>query len=129
MFRSHKGSSSRNTWLNEVLGSVFTRMPVATSPGQLRCSDLSAVRGSAGSAEAQVLFGSIVGNVTDASGAAVPDATVKVTQRESNESGEVKTNESGGFVLSTLPAGTYDITISKGGFRSYTAKNNPYKAT
>ena len=64
-------------------------------------------------AEAQVLFGSIVGNVTDSSGAAVPDATVKVTQRETNESREVKTNETGGFVLSTLPAGTYDITIAK----------------
>src|ERR1019366_4061889 len=76
-------------------------------------------------AEAQVLFGSFVGNVTDASGAAVPDATVKVTQRETNESREVKTNETGGFVLSTLPAGTYEITISKAGFRSYTSKNNP----
>ena len=75
-------------------------------------------------AEAQVLFGSIVGNVTDASGAAVPDATVKVTQRETNESREVRTNETGGFVLSTLPAGTYDITISKVGFRNYTSKNN-----
>src|SRR5271166_3408906 len=75
-------------------------------------------------AEAQVLFGSIVGNVTDSSGAAVPDATVKVTQRETNESREVKTNETGGFVLSTLPAGTYDIRISKAGFRTYTSQNN-----
>jgi hypothetical protein len=74
--------------------------------------------------EAQVLFGSIVGNVTDTSGAAVPDAVVKVTQRETTESREVKTNESGGFVLSTLPAGTYDITISKTGFRSYTSQSN-----
>src|ERR1017187_5234475 len=56
-------------------------------------------------AEAQVLFGSIVGNVTDASGAAVPDATVKVTQRETNESREVKTNDTGGFVLSTYRRG------------------------
>ena len=31
-------------------------------------------------ARAQVLYGSLVGNVTDATGASVPGATVKVTQ-------------------------------------------------
>ena len=54
-------------------------------------------------AQAQLLFGSIVGNVVDSSGAAVPGATVRVTQLETNESRETKTNESGGYLLSTVP--------------------------
>jgi hypothetical protein len=69
---------------------------------------------------AQVLFGSLVGSVTDPSGAAVPGATVKVTQAETSDTRETKTNESGGFTLSTIHAGTYKIEISKEGFRGYT---------
>ena len=34
------------------------------------------------SADAQVLYGSIVGNVTDSTGAAVPGATVTIEQAE-----------------------------------------------
>src|SRR5439155_16933753 len=74
---------------------------------------------------AQVLFGSIVGTVTDPSGAAVPQATVKVTNQDTNETREVATNEAGGFVLSTLPAGTYSVAISKTGFKTFTAQGTP----
>ena len=74
---------------------------------------------------AQVLFGSIVGTVTDSSGAAVPQAAVKVTNQETNETREVETNDAGGYVLSTLPAGTYNVAISKTGFRAFTAQRTP----
>jgi hypothetical protein len=76
-------------------------------------------------ADAQVLFGSIVGSVTDASGAAVPNAQVKVTNQETNETREVATNDAGGYVLSTLPAGTYNVSVSKTGFRTFTAQHTP----
>jgi outer membrane receptor protein involved in Fe transport len=74
-------------------------------------------------AAAQLLFGSIVGNVTDASGAAVPGATVTVTQLETNETRETKTNDQGGFTLSTIHTGTYNISVAKEGFKGYTADN------
>src|SRR5690242_17059600 len=74
---------------------------------------------------AQVLFGSIVGTVTDSSGAAVPQAAVKVTNEETNETREVESNDAGGYVLSTLPAGTYTVSISKTGFRAFTAQRTP----
>ena len=70
---------------------------------------------------AQVLFGSIVGTVIDASGAAVPDARIKVTQAETNDTREIRTNESGGFTLTTIHPGTYRVEIAKEGFRGFTA--------
>lgn len=73
-------------------------------------------------AQAQVLYGSIVGSVTDSTGAIVPGALVKVTQLETNQSREVVTNESGGYTLSTVPAGTYDVSITKSGFRAFSAQ-------
>jgi hypothetical protein len=41
---------------------------------------------------AQVLFGSVVGRVTDASGASVPEATVRITEISTNDSRTVQTN-------------------------------------
>src|ERR1051326_3838906 len=76
-----------------------------------------------GLVQAQVLYGSLVGNVTDASGAGVPGATVKVTQTETNESREIQTSETGGYTLSTLAAGPYTLTVSKQGFRTFTTEN------
>ncbi|HWB86510.1 MAG TPA: TonB-dependent receptor [Bryobacteraceae bacterium] len=78
-----------------------------------------------GPAKAQVLFGSIVGNVTDATGAAVPGATVRVSSQQTNETREVTTNDAGGYVLSTLPAGTYRVSVTKTGFRTFNAEETP----
>ena len=72
---------------------------------------------------AQVLFGSMVGSILDSSGAAVPNAAVRVTQLETNESRETQTNESGGFNLSTLKAGTYKVAILKEGFKTFYVEN------
>ncbi len=53
----------------------------------------------------------------------MPDATVRVTQTQTNESREVKTNESGGYTLSGVPAGTYNVSISKTGFRDFSTQS------
>src|SRR5258707_10731273 len=68
---------------------------------------------------AQVLFGSMVGSVTDASGAAVPAATVNITEMSTNETRTVPTNDAGAYTVSTLPAGTYQVEIAKTGFRGF----------
>ena len=72
---------------------------------------------------AQVIFGSMVGNVTDASGAAVPNATVKITETLTNVSRTVQTNEAGAYTVSTVPAGNYQVEISKEGFRGFITSN------
>src|SRR5438309_1067518 len=61
---------------------------------------------------AQVLYGSIVGTVTDASGSLVPEANVKAIQVETNETRTTTTNQGGVYTLSTLPAGTYIVRVS-----------------
>ena len=81
------------------------------------------VSGAAQTGQAQVLYGSIVGNVTDSSGASVPGAIVKVTQIETNESREVTTNDSGAFSLTTIHTGTYNVSVTKAGFQSFAAEN------
>jgi len=74
--------------------------------------------GTAQQLNAQVLYGSLVGNVTDQSGAAVPGATVKVTQAQTDFTRSVVTDQSGGYSLSTIPAGTYTVEVTKVGFKT-----------
>src|SRR5262245_17098496 len=75
-----------------------------------------------GLASAQVLFGSLVGNVTDASGAAVPGATVRITQTDANESRQVQTNDLGVYSFPAVPAGEYAVVVSKPGFETATQR-------
>ena len=74
-------------------------------------------------ATAQVLFGSMVGNVTDASDAAIPGASVKITDMSTNELRTFSAAENGGYNAVNLPAGTYQIEISREGFRTFVSSN------
>jgi hypothetical protein len=72
---------------------------------------------------AQVLYGSIVGTVTDSSNNAVPQATVRITDTRTNQTRETQTNDLGGYSFPTLPAGSYDIAFTKPGYKTYSAKS------
>jgi hypothetical protein len=74
-------------------------------------------------ANGQTLYGSIVGNVTDTSKAAVPDAKVKLTQVETNLSHELVTNSSGAYVYNDAPPGRYRVVIAKEGFQTFNARD------
>jgi hypothetical protein len=75
------------------------------------------------SARAQVIFGSVVGNVTDPSGASIPGATVKLINVATNDTLNATTNESGGYTVADLTAGTYRIEVTKEGFRTFIVPN------
>jgi hypothetical protein len=72
-------------------------------------------------ANAQVLFGSMVGNVTDPSGAAVPGASVKVTNVATNDVLSATSNDAGVYTIADLNAGTYRVEVTKEGFRTFVA--------
>src|SRR6476659_688285 len=63
-------------------------------------------------AQAQVLYGSIVGNVEDSSGAALPGATVTITSKETGLSKTVVTNDVGSYTFTNVLAGVYDVKVS-----------------
>src|SRR5215213_4641698 len=65
-----------------------------------------------GAARAQVLYGSLTGNVTDPAGAAVPGAKVEVTNVSTNETKSVTSDERGGYEFSNLQVGVYRLTVS-----------------
>jgi Carboxypeptidase regulatory-like domain/TonB dependent receptor len=69
-------------------------------------------------AEAQNL-GSIVGIVTDPSGAIVNGAQVRITDQNTNLTRTYTTNETGNYVASALPAGKYLVEVSGPGFKAW----------
>jgi hypothetical protein len=68
----------------------------------------------------QQVVGAITGTVTDPTGAAVPDATVKALNAATNFEIVAHTKSNGTYVVPELPAGTYKLTISKDGFKTET---------
>ncbi len=66
--------------------------------------------------EAQVLTGSIVGSVTDPSGAVVAGATVTAVDRSTNREHRATTGTNGEFVIPNVPFGFYRVTIEAKGF-------------
>ncbi len=72
---------------------------------------------------AQNIYGSLVGNVTDSSGASIPGATVTATQTETNLTREVVTNEAGAYSIPNIPSGTYQVVVAVPGFQNFTARD------
>jgi hypothetical protein len=62
--------------------------------------------------------GEVNGAVVDSSGAAVPDAEVKVTEQSTNLVTEKDTNQDGAYVITNLLPGHYVLTVEKQGFKS-----------
>jgi outer membrane receptor protein involved in Fe transport len=65
---------------------------------------------------AQSIHGGIVGQVTDESGASVPGAAVTVKNVNTGATREAVTNEEGLYRFSSLPIGTYSVSVAKTGF-------------
>jgi len=61
--------------------------------------------------------GTVAGTVTDPSGGAVVGAAVTLTDTSTNTTRSGVTNETGRYILVDIPSGTYNLTVSKTGFR------------
>ncbi len=68
---------------------------------------------------AQSTTADITGSVTDASGAAIPNATVTLTEVDTKEVRTTKTGGGGDYTFSELGPGNYTVQISEPGFKSY----------
>ena len=68
--------------------------------------------------------GTIIGLVTDQSGAVVPDVTVTITDTATKAVRTATTNTAGRYVFVNVPPGTYDVTFTKAGFAKVTVPND-----
>ena len=68
-------------------------------------------------ARAQAVTGTLLGTVTDASGGAVPGATVTATEAQTNVKRSTTTNEIGQYLFASLLNGTYTVDTELQGFK------------
>jgi hypothetical protein len=83
---------------------------------------LFAVLAIAPAAFAQSVTGQISGTVTDASGAVVTGATVKLTHDLSTQARSFTTDGNGSFTFVGIVPGAYTLNVTQAGFRTYEQK-------
>src|ERR1700742_251689 len=93
---------SRKCSLFSVLLVLFSFLPLALSNAHAQSATA----------------GAIAGTVSDASGAVLPGATVKVTNSATGDERTVKTGKSGEFRIPELQPGVYGATITMDGFQT-----------
>src|ERR1700761_1975078 len=65
---------------------------------------------------AQAIYGSIYGQVTDPSGAAIPNATITVSDESKGTSVQTTSNQSGEYTVPNLIPDVYDVKAEAAGF-------------
>ncbi len=73
---------------------------------------------------AQATSGTILGQVTDAQSAGVPQASVTAKSEKTGLTQTVQTNNNGDYALVNLPPDLYTVTVTKDGFSTTVTNNN-----
>jgi len=76
------------------------------------------VLSSAGTIFGQAVTGTILGRVSDSTGAVVANATVQIQNTETGSSQTLQTDSEGRYLVRNLAPGTYDATVSQPGFQT-----------
>jgi Carboxypeptidase regulatory-like domain/TonB dependent receptor-like, beta-barrel len=79
---------------------------------------LTLIAATFGTTFGQAVYGSVFGTVTDSSGAAVPNATVTITNTGTNVSETTRTNGSGYYTQTRLIPGTYRVKVEAPTFKA-----------
>ena len=74
-------------------------------------------------AVAQTNRGGITGNVTDSTGAVVPNASVTITNLGTNETRKLSTNAQGSFLQENLDPVNYSVAVEAAGFKKGVISN------
>jgi len=72
------------------------------------------------SAQAQTVFGSMAGSVTDPTGAVIPNAQIQAKNEVTGTLRETVSTSAGAYHFTQLPIGRYDITVTAPGFQNET---------
>jgi hypothetical protein len=76
----------------------------------------------AGTLMAQTFRGTILGTVTDSTGAAIAGATVKARNSATALERTTQTSGDGSYSLPELPIGSYEVSITQSGFQTFIAR-------
>src|SRR3954454_1063743 len=79
--------------------------------------------GTRATVSAQVLYGSIVGTVTDQASAVVPKANITVRNGETGLTLQVTSDNAGNYSIPNLPEGVYDLSVAATGFKTLNQRN------
>ena len=71
----------------------------------------------------QVVTATLTGTVTDSSGASIPNATVKATERSTRAARSTNTSNNGVYNLPYLNPGTYLVEVEASGFKKFSQDN------
>src|SRR5437879_6428579 len=114
--------TSHNPSLSPARQRGTMQAPSATSRA-LKLAFALVVAASTSSLVAQVDRGSIVGTVSDPSGASVPGAQVTIKNLATDQSVRLTTDSSGKYAANVLRIGTYSVTGEKQGFKKAVEPN------
>ncbi len=76
-----------------------------------------------GEAWAQATTATLVGSVSDASGASIPHAIVEIVEQNTSQHYSNQTNEGGNYEFTFLPPGTYSVKVTDQGFQASVTQN------
>ena len=79
-------------------------------------------------AAAQVLYGSMTGTITDASGAAIPGATVTIKDEQTGLALIAVTDSTGTYNIRNITGGTYTLRAALQGFKEFVQTGIPVTA-
>ncbi|MBM3725206.1 MAG: hypothetical protein FJW40_07250 [Acidobacteria bacterium] len=71
----------------------------------------------------QAVTASLVGAITDSSGGAVPEATVRITETQTGVARQLTTSAEGLFSQPYLPPGVYTVEVERAGFKKVSRSN------
>lgn len=73
--------------------------------------------------KAQTYYGTVVGTVTDQTGAAIAGAKITVTNDATNTASAATSGRQGSFTVPQLQPGTYTVRVEQGSFKAFVATN------
>src|SRR5688572_9336846 len=76
-------------------------------------------------AYAQTLYGTIIGNITDAQGGNIPGATVTIRNENTGLEMSTVTDENGSYTIRNVAGGTYTLKASLQGFKEFVQTGIP----
>ena len=106
-----------NSWLRVSQGVSMLRL-------RLFCILFATMAATAIVGWSQAVNATLLGTITDSSGAVVPNAKITITETQTTVNRIAQTNESGNYIVPNLPPGIYAVSVEATGFKKETRRRH-----